>query len=44
VTDRFWKQILTNVAGYVLCVLASICLAQPAALAIAKVAPSDQPK
>ena len=35
-TGRFWKQILTNVAGYVLCVLASFYLAEPAAAEIAK--------
>jgi len=35
-TDRFWKQMLTNSAGYFLCVLASMYVTEPMAPAIAK--------
>jgi hypothetical protein len=35
-TSRFWSRLWTNVAGYVLCVLASMYVAEPAAAKIAK--------
>jgi hypothetical protein len=34
--DKFWKKIATNSTGYVLCVLASMYVAEPTAPAVAK--------
>lgn len=36
-TRRFWGPLLTNAAGYVLCMLASVYVAEPAAPEIAKI-------